>query len=357
VNALPAQIEVDGQLYERIGIADFDRDSLHTLPLSIVPIRLPALRKARLVKTVRLDVAIEMFSGAGCGTGLLEIDGVERQFNLPSNPLHPDVSLLRKLAPLPSFDVYSLRILLREAGIPITDESGLKLSPDRIAKLNSYMMTFTRPLVTAIFGDSDASMNSFDDVVGILRNPDVKKVRERLTQIASKLKLEMMEIPKFLEDFADISLSLSYYRQCLDAIMPAIDSFLAAIKELKSNFQLKSDMNLMGTVSLIEKVINNLLTNISGRFESFDRSTNDLWQNLSAERFRKVEALIKSYHTSIGGVLCALSVKMDAWSKLFPNQNSGGPIRRAEFVMSEMKQGIEKIKAIKNDAPVGAALR
>ncbi len=354
---LPAQIEIDGQLYERIGVEDFDRDSLHTLPLSVVPIRLPTLRKARLVKTVRLDVAIELFSGGGTGSGLLNVGDVEKHFNLPPSPQHPDVALLNKLATLPSFDVYSLRILLREANITVTDESALKLSPARVATLNTYMMTFTRPLVTAIFGNTDSSMSSFEDVLGILRNPDVKKVRERLTQIASTLSLEMMEIPKFLEDFADISLSLSYYRQCLDSIMPAIDSFLAATKELKGNFQLKNDNNLMGNVVAIEKVINALLINISGRFESFDRSTNDLWQNLSAERFRKVEALIKSYHTSIGGVLCALSVKMDAWQKLFPNPNAGGPMRRAEFVMSEMKQGIERIKAIKNEAPVGAALR
>jgi hypothetical protein len=355
----PAQIEIDGQVYERVGVADFDRDSLHTLSLSVMPIRLPALRRARLVKTVRLDVAIEMFSGNGTGTGagLLDIGNVEKQFNLPVSPQHPDVSLLHKLSGLASFDVYSLRILLREFNIPVADESGLKLSPERVKLLNSYMMTFTRPLVTAIFGESDSSMSSFDDVVGILRNPDVKKVRERLTQIASTLKLEIMEIPKFLEDFADISLSLSYYRNCLDQIMPAIDSFLAAIKELKTNFQLKNDANVMGTVAAIEKVINALLVNISGRFESFDRATGDLWQNLSAERFRKVEALIKSYHTSIGGVLCALSVKMDAWQRLFPNANAGGPLRRAEFVMTEMKQGIERIRAIKNDAPVMSVLQ
>ncbi|HEY1722850.1 MAG TPA: hypothetical protein VGG27_16520 [Magnetospirillaceae bacterium] len=352
-----AQIEVDGQLYERIGVADFDRDSLHTLPLSILPIKLPALRRARLVKTPRLEVAIELFSGGGTGTGLLDIGNVEREFNLPTTPVHPDVMMLRKLSQLPSFDVYSLRILLREYGIPVADESGLKLSGDRVAKLNSYMMTFTRPLVNAIFGNSDASISSFDDVLGILRNPDVKKVRENLSKIAQTLSLEIMEIPRFLEDFADISLSLSYYRQCLDSIMPAIDSYMAASKELKGNFQLKQDPGVIATMVGIEKVLNNLLANITGRFESFDRSTNDLWQNLSAERFRKVESLIKSYHTNIGGVLCALSVKMDAWSRLFPNPNTGGPMRRAEFIMTEMKQGIEKIKAIKNDAPMGAELR
>ncbi len=299
-------------------IADADRDSLHTLPLSIVPIRMPLLRKARLVKTIRLDSAIEVFSDIEAGIGLIDINDVEKEFNLPTSPLNPDMVLLRKLAALPSFDVYSLRILLREAKIPVADENGLKLSPDRIAKLNSYMMTFTRPLVTAIFGESDAQMNSFDDVIGTLRNPDVKKVRERLTQIAQTLSLDMMEIPKFLEDFADVSLSLSYYRQCLDAIRPVVDEFLVATKELKNNFQLKSDLYVMDTIGFVEKAITNLVTNITSRFESFDQSTNDLWRNPSAERFRNVETLIKSYHISIGAVLCALSVKMDGWVAAVP---------------------------------------
>lgn len=354
---MPAQMDVAEAAEGRVQIADFDRDSLHTLPLSIVPIQLPALRKARLVKTPRLDVAVEMFSGEGCGHGLLEIEGVEKEFGLAQAPQHPDIALLRKLAPLPSFDVYSLRILLREAGIPVTDASALTLSTDRVKKLNAYMVRFTRPLVNAIFGDADASINSFEDVLALLRNPDVRKVRGRLEQVASTLSLEIMEIPKFLEDFADISLSLSYYRNGLDQIMPAIEGFLAAAKALKSNYQLRNDANVMSTITMIEKVINSLLSNVSGRFESFDRSTNDLWQNLSAERFRKVESLIKSYHTTIGGVLCALSVKMDAWIKLFPNPQIGGPIRRSEFIMTEMRQGIERIRALEDNTPMMAALR
>ena len=44
-----------------------------------------------------------------------------------------------------------------------------------------------------------------------------------------------------------------------------------------------------------------------------------MWRDLTAERFRKIEALISRYHTSIGGVLCALSVKMSAWTSQFPN--------------------------------------
>ena len=111
-------------------------------------------------------------------------------------------------------------------------------------------------------------------------------------------------------------------------------------------------MNLMRTTQTVEATINGLMANITGRFENFDRSTKDMWNNISADRFRKVERLIQSYHTTIGGVLCALSVKMYAWAELFPTKDSGGPVRRAEFLMSEMKQGIENIQSIEDSAPM-----
>ncbi len=66
--------------------------------------------------------------------------------------------------------------------------------------------------------------------------------------------------------------------------------------------------------------------------------------------------MIESYHTTIGGVLCALSVKMDAWARLFPKKDSGGPVKRAEFIMSEMRQGIDKFQKIEDSAPMLAEL-
>ncbi len=39
-----------------------------------------------------------------------------------------------------------------------------------------------------------------------------------------------------------------------------------------------------------------------------ERSTQDMWDNISAERFHQVEDMIESFHTTIGGELCSLSV-------------------------------------------------
>jgi hypothetical protein len=135
-----------------------------------------------------------------------------------------------------------------------------------------------------------------------------------------------------------------------------IDNFLAAMEDFKGNYQLRNDANLMKTCDFMQMTINGLMAGITGRFENFDRSTTAMWNNLSAERFQRVRSLIRDYHTTIGGVLCALSVKMTAWNKLFPNNKIGGPVRRSEFIMSEMRQGLDKIQQIEDSAPMLAAI-
>lgn len=337
-------------------IRDADRDALHILPLAVVPMKTPVLRRARMIKNARLEAAIELFSGAEMGSGQLSVEDAIKEFEWPTVPPHPDLILLRKLALLPSYDVYSLRILLRDHGIVINDLDAFRLSPTKVHELTSYMTEFTRPLMVQIYGDEDRSIRDFDDIVALFRDPDVKRAREKLQNMADRLGIELIEIPKFLEDYGDIFLSLSYFRNCLDKISPVIDAFLLSLRDIRSNYQLKQDNHLMRTCDMIERSINDMMASITGRFENFDRSTNDLWNNLTADRFRKVERAIKSYHTTIGGVLCALSVKVDAWAALFPDKNIGGPVKRGEFIRTEMKQGFEHIRRIEDNAPMLAAL-
>jgi len=174
--------------------------------------------------------------------------------------------------------------------------------------------------------------------------------------MADKLNIKPEEIPRFMEDYGDIFLSLSYYCRCLDAIEPIITEFLEAMDGLRDNYQFKTDQNLRKTMEEMEATINELMAAITGRFENFERGTKHMWDEISAERFRKVEQLISSNHTTIGGVLCSLSVKMEAWARLFPTPSSGGHGKRAEFIMSEMKQGMKNIQEIEDSAPMMSVL-
>ena len=42
-----------------------------------------------------------------------------------------------------------------------------------------------------------------------------------------------------------------------------------------------------------------------------------------------------------------MTVCIDAWAVKFPNENIGGPARRAEYIRNEIRQGVENIRNIR----------
>lgn len=351
IEKVEEQLNNDEARSLHIEIEDVDRDSLHTMPLSIIPLETKALKNARLIKNPQLESVIELFSGKKTGSGQMHIGMVEKEFGPNRGGSSSDMAILRALGKLHSYDVYSMRVSLRELGIKVNDINALKLSEAKINKLTSYMKGFTRPLILDIYGKDHVELQSFEDVVRLFDSPDVKHAQAKLKMMAEKLDITPRELPGFLEDYGDVYLSLSYYKECLDEIEPTIKNFMESIQEIKEHLILKQDQNIMKNCNKVMTVINNLLKSLTNRFERFEESTHDMWDNVSGERFRKVESLIKSYHTTIGGELCSLSVKMDAWNDLFPSRSTGGPNRYAEFIMTDMRQGIDKIMEIEQSAP------
>lgn len=332
-------------------ITDTDMDSLFVLPLNIIPLDTPSLQRARMIKNQRLEGVIEFFSDQTSGSGQIDVRNLPKAMGWEvDDGLPDDVFILRNLAVLPSYDVYSLRVSLRQARIPLAGHTALTLTPAKNAELAGYMRRFTGPLIAQIYGSDGMDITSFADIVALFRDPDVKAARAKLKLMAEKLSIEVTEIPAFLEDYGDIFLSLGYYRQCLDRLSPHLDSFMDSMADLRKNWQLRNDFTLMRTCDELEYGLNNMTAAITGRFETFDRASRTMWQNLSAERFREVKSLIESYHTTIGGMLCALTVKMNGWARQFPRHDVGGPVRRGEYIMSEMKQGLDVMKRLDQDA-------
>lgn len=323
-----------------------DLDTLHILPLCIIPFENHSLEHARMIKNTRLHSMIELFQDEDAGSGQMTVDAAARQLREEMDASPRDITILRKLSRLPSYDVYSLRVALREQDIPIGNIDALKLSPQKSKELGGYMKDFTFPLIKDIYGSGDVEVKDFDDLLNLFRNPDVKMAREKLDMMAKKLDIDLMELPRFLEDYGDIFLSLAYYKHCLDETAPITQSFLDSLHGIRSNWELKNDQNLIKTCLMLEKTFTGLSAHLKRLFDEFDSSTKNFWGDVSAERFREVEALIESYHTTIGGVLCALSLKMGGWHNLFPRDNVGGPVKRSEFIMLEMRQGIEDVRKI-----------
>ncbi len=181
---------------------------------------------------------------------------------------------------------------------------------------------------------------------------DANLARQKLDRLAQRLGITLMEVPKFLEDFGDIFLSLSYYKSYLDDIQPKVSRFVEGLADLRGNWQMKQNRPLMKACDHLESKFNDLMLQTTGRFENFYSSTDDMWEDISAERFRQVEKLITSYHTTIGGSLCAMGCKMNAWNETFPTANSGGLFKRSEFIMTQMLPGIQHIEGMEDNAPM-----
>ncbi len=327
-----------------------DKDSLHILPLALIPFETKGLKRARMLKDARLESVVELFHDEVAGSGLLYPDQLGPTFDWPKDKVHPDMTILRGLAKLNSYDVFSLRIELRRLKIKDVDAGGLRLSEEKNQELTKYMAEFTRPLIQQVFGSTETEINDVNDLIAMFSRPDKGEALRNLRMMAKKLEIEMEEVPAFLEDYGDIFMSLAYFREALDEIVPIITEFTEALSELRRNYQLQQDRRFMVASEKIESSFNDIITSITGRFESFDRHSQGLWDNITAESFRRVKDHISAHHTTVGGVLCGLTVKMNAWDDRF-SDDRGGPIQRSDFIMSEIKQGIDVITRIEAAAP------
>ena len=327
--------------------ADFVKDSLHLLGMDILPLRMPGLKRARLVKNNQLLTMVELFKDEDAGSGQVLTEELPGFFPEGGDDFNADLRLLKKFDLVPSFDVYSIRIALREMNIAVEDQEALKLSDSKRAELTERMKTFTHPLIMHVYGvEADSNVGDVSDILTMFKDPDPKVALQKLRMMADSLNVELTEIPRFLEDYGDIFLSLAYFRAILDKTVPIIDEFLDWLKELRGSFVVKQDRAQDVLLKRIDSDLTDITTSITGRFESFDRKTQDFWTDISAERFHEVRELITAHHTTVGGVLCGLTLKMEHWKQKFKNPTVGGPQQRLEFTRGEVLPGLDWIREL-----------
>ena len=115
-------------------------------------------------------------------------------------------------------------------GIEVDQQQYLKLSDSKTEELTDYMRTFTGPLINQVYGDSEVKVEGYGDLIGLFRTADPEQARSNLQSIADKLKIRLEAVPQFLEDFGDIFLSLSYYKQCLVSVRGLYESDESVIR-------------------------------------------------------------------------------------------------------------------------------
>ena len=259
---------------------DFEKDSLHILPLHIIPLETPGLGQSRMIKNVQFESMIEVFRDEEAGSGQIDPSRLSAMFGWPKGQKHPDGVLIAKLSLLQSFDVYSLRMSLRNLGIKVDDISDLRLSETKRRELNRYMRDFTRPLIDIVYSDTDdVGISDIGDIMGSFQDQNNKAALDNLKKLSGNLKVILSKLPAFLTDYGDVFLSLAYFKDCFDDISHKTEFFLDKLARVKADAGLQGDPQIMNTVSTVEAELNELMSGISGRIETFDNHTASMWEN------------------------------------------------------------------------------
>lgn len=327
------------------------KDALHILPLEMISLQTPPLRRLCLVKDARLETKVELYRGQESGKGLVDCDKLIGFFPAHKEALKQDVPKIQALSTLSSFDVFSLRIGLRRLGIDVNDMSYLTLSPRTQEKLSQHMREFTKPLLVRVYGSADQRAAQFSDLVGLFRNPDRGEALKNLKQMSSALQVDLAEIPAFLEDYGDMFLSVAYYRSNFEEARGLMTDFVAWTEGISNNMHLSRDKDLMLRCETARESVDVIHYSLLNRLGIFQERFGTFWQDINRQSFHEIRDLITSNYQSLGGALCGVSVKMKAWRQKFPTA-AGAPNNRADFVVAEIFPGLSRLTEMVGDIRV-----
>ena len=330
-----------------------DIDSLHSLPLSIMPIKSDGLRQARLVKNARLEGVVELYSEDGIGSAQIAPHQLDQVFDF-GDGRHTDLDLVKNLSVLPSYDVFSMGLSLKRLGIELEEGAAMSLSERTTQQLAPYLRPYTQPLLRAVFQDREKEKILYSDLIKMCADPDVNTTLQNLSNISKSLEIPVQSIPKFLEDYFDTFSSLAYYRSVIDRLMPVLERFEQTVDRIANDPRFKSDVYASSLCAMSKKKLVESARQVRALLALFAQKTEQLWRRLSVESFTTLRKFIQGYQTSLGGVLCGLSVKADLWSNAFPIGSDGNIRKQGDFILREMRPGLNRIPSL-NIGPAMAA--
>ena len=321
-----------------------ESDAPHILPLQLIRLETPALRRARIVKNVKLEGMVELFSDDHTGSGQVRANELPQVMDM-RGPRRTDLVVMKRLCSLPSYDVFSLRVSLKELGIKTTDPNALRMSADCRKHVSKYVRRYTRPLLESIYGETDSTAAEVETIADLFMDGREEQAKANLVWLADGLKIDLRSVPIFVGEYGDVTGSLAFYEYGFEAILPATDSFLSALADLRE-MKYGADNNLVRICVSIEERIRRLHEDSQALFSYFEAQTRDMWRDISAPAFNEMKRSVRECYKGLGGSLCAMTVKMKAWEDKFPRPESSSLSARADFIRGEMQPGLEAMPSL-----------
>jgi hypothetical protein len=332
---LPGKIVGDAQID--------DRDTLHSIMLSTLPVTHSALRKARMIKNCRLQSVIELYRDQNAGSGQIAVDQLDVALGISSSG-HPDLVLLRGVALLPAFDSFSIRLLLREMGASEEQLKPIAVSPEKLRQLDKFMESFTLPLLKYVYGRQDVGKAGMSQLFEMFRNPDVAMAQSHLNRLATKVKVPLTSIPNFLENYSDTFLAIAFYQQSYQDLVTVIAQFLDSIREVAAQIKFKHNQNVKTVCEEVDATFRFVMKAIGTRLSAAERMAAALWADDVTAPFQTFQARLREFQVLIGMLLCSLAAKVDAWRAAFPSSKVGSTQQRAQMISADIAYAMPALR-------------
>jgi len=330
-------------------------DSMDELPLSIIPLSSNTFKNAKLLKNTRMETVLELYNDPITGSFQMatDDDAFADAFSSHNEAVLKDQEIIQKLSKLKSFDIYSLRVTLRKMGLDVVDEKALELSSDMKNRLKKYTRSFTTPLIQKIYGDDESDALKSGDLTALFKNSDIYVVKKNLDLLSEKTGIKLGDLPKFLENYSDVFLSIAYYRYSYEQIDTEVQRLLVWINDIEQSPQIKKTPATYHACLEVADALHIVLSSLKDRFDRFQFSFELFWTDINHVSFETLQKEIQRNHASMGAVLCGLHVKLNAWKKEFPNNDIGSPQKRGKFIISDLQPGIQNLKVLEETARAG----
>jgi hypothetical protein len=316
-------------------------ESYFVLPLSALPLVTPALSSAQMVKNVRLDGVLQLYAHEGGGRGNIRLKDLPLYLD-SAGVSEQDLALLDRVASLPSYDPYSLR-LTDIAKIMPPRSPLLALSPGDTQRAQTYHMdAYKLPLLQFIYGDSAREVAMQPDKVDVLG----KLTREKLENLAQRLEIPVHEVPQFLQEYSDLFLSAAHY----EASAADLESMAAAVTPSVEALSSAPPDGVMATVreatDRFLHFIKVMMEDIKVLIENIKAECQALWHRMERAGWDGMKARVHKVQPLFGAAICALAVKLRGWLEQFQTQDAGSLASRSACLMQDMIPGLSRVRRL-----------
>ena len=294
------------------------------------------MKGGRLIRTPSLETKIQLYAHEGGGEASLELQDMLHYFGADSLS-EQDMTLLRRLSELGSFDPYSIQAAASALGLdPALD--CMRLPPEFVREIQAYHMdAFKRPMMQFIY---DEAAERAADCPRLDQLSDA--AREKLHQLARRMDIPVHSVPAFLDDYQQSFLSVGCHDAQLKYLAGQAEKVLIAMDKHAASRDAtpKSADAAAKTV----RFIGTMLTDVGDLVHSAKQRCRTMWRDITARSYAQLKRAIVGVRPQAGAILSALTAKLDGWISNFGS--GSGASGQAQYLVQAMLPGIGRFRRL-----------